>query len=206
MLSVTGGNSDDRYTHRPSETGAVALALLAELGGGVSAPVLDDKLKAGIKKAAKDLAANKGKGLVVSGSNNVNVQIIVNAINEAIGANGTTINWAAPIQWRQGIDSDFNSLVADIDGGKVGALFVYNANPAYDYYDADQIQGCSQKIKTSVSFNDRLDKTSELCKYIIPAPHFLESWAMQNPKQVISVYCSQLFRLCSRQDHLKIHY
>src|SRR5579872_3865905 len=29
MLSMTGANSDDRFTHRPSEAGAVALALLA---------------------------------------------------------------------------------------------------------------------------------------------------------------------------------
>ena len=33
MLSMTGSNADDRYTHKPSETGAVALALLAKLGG-----------------------------------------------------------------------------------------------------------------------------------------------------------------------------
>ena len=206
LLSVTGGNSDDRYTHRPSETGAVALALLAELGGSVSAPVLDDKLKAGIKKAAKDLLANKGKALVVSGSNNVNVQIIVNAINEVIGANGTTINWAAPIQWRQGIDSDFNSLVADIDAGKVGALFVFNANPAYDYYDADKFKAALKKLKTSVSFNDRLDETSELCKYVIPAPHFLESWGDTEPKtgyfSLLQPTISPLFKTRPFEDSL----
>jgi len=44
-----------------SEAGAIALALLAELGGSVSAPALNDKLKAGVKKAAKDLQDNKGK-------------------------------------------------------------------------------------------------------------------------------------------------
>ena len=33
MLSLTGSNADDRFTHKPSETGAVALALLAKLGG-----------------------------------------------------------------------------------------------------------------------------------------------------------------------------
>ncbi len=182
IMSLTGGNSDERFTHRPSESGAIALALLAELGGGVTAPALDEKLKTGVKKAASDLIANKGKALVVSGSNNVNVQIIVNAINEAIGANGTTINWSAPIQWRQGIDSDFTSLVADLDGGKVGALFVYNVNPAYDYYDAEKFKSALKKTKTTISFNDRLDETSELCKYVIPAPHFLESWGDAEPK------------------------
>jgi molybdopterin-containing oxidoreductase family iron-sulfur binding subunit len=182
LLSITGGNADERYTHRPTEAGAVALALLAELGGGVTAPALNDKLKAGVKQAAKDLLDNKGKALVISGSNDKNIQIVVNAINELIGANGTTINWSAPIQWRQGIDSDMNSLVADMDGGKVGALLVYGVNPAYDYYDADKFKAALKKVKVAISFNDRLDETTELVKYAVPAPHFLESWGDAEPK------------------------
>jgi len=182
LLSLTGSNADDRYTHRPSETGAVALALLAELGGSVSAPALGNKVKAGIKKAAKDLLDNKGKALVVCGSNDPNIQIVVNAINEAIGANGTTINWASTLQTRQGIDSELNALVADMDGGKIGGLFIYGVNPAYEYYDADKFKSALKKVKVTVSFNDRLDETSELVKYVLPAPHFLESWGDAEPK------------------------
>ncbi len=70
FLSLTGANADERFTHKPSESAAVALALLAAVGGSVTAPALPEKLKAGIKKAAKDLLANKGKALVVSGTNN----------------------------------------------------------------------------------------------------------------------------------------
>jgi MoCo/4Fe-4S cofactor protein with predicted Tat translocation signal len=176
LLSMTGANADERFTHRPTETGAVALALLAELGGSVTAPALPEKLKAGVKKVAKDLMDNKGKALVISGSNNVNIQIVVNAINEAIGAGGSTINWSAPMQVRQGIDSEMNTLVADLNDGKVGALLVYGVNPAYDYYDAEKFKAGLKKVKTAVSFNDRLDETTELSKYALPAPHFLESW------------------------------
>ena len=176
LLSLTGANADERFTHRPSETGAVALALLAELGGSVTAPALPEKLKAGVKKAAKELMENKGKALVVSGSNNVNVQIVVNAINEAIGATGTTVDWASPMMTRQGIDSEMNALVADLNDGKVGALLVYGVNPAYDYFDAEKFKAGLKKTKVSVSFNDRLDETTELVKFALPAPHFLESW------------------------------
>jgi MoCo/4Fe-4S cofactor protein with predicted Tat translocation signal len=182
LLSMTGGNADDRYTHRPSETGAVALTLLAALGGNVNPPGLDARLVAGIKKAATDLAANKGKALVVCGSNDPNVQIIVNAINEAIGANGTTINWGSPIQWRQGIDSDMNQLVADMNAGKVGAMLIYGVNPAYDYYNAAGFKTGLGKVKSSVSFNERLDETTELVNYVCPAPHYLESWGDAEPK------------------------
>jgi len=182
LLSMTGANADERFTHRPTETGAIALALLAELGGSVTAPALSEKLKAGVRKVARDLMDNKGKSLVVSGSNNVNIQIIVNAINEAIGAGGSTLNWGAPVQVRQGIDSEMNTLVADLNDGKVGALLVYGVNPAYDYYDAGKFKAGLKKAKVSVSFNDRLDETTELTKFVLPAPHFLESWGDAEPR------------------------
>ena len=86
-LSMTGSNADERFTHRPSETGMVAVALLAALNGTVAAPsVADVKLAAGIKKVADELTANSGTSLVVCGSNDKNIQLIVNAINNAIGA------------------------------------------------------------------------------------------------------------------------
>ncbi len=182
LYSMTGGNADDRYTHRPSETGAVALALLAAVGGGASAPALDAKLTAGIKKAASDLTANKGKALVVCGSNDPNVQIVVAAINQAIGANGTTVDWSSPIQWKQGIDSEMVSLVEDMNTGKVGTLLIYGVNPAYDYYNAASFRSGLGKVKLSVSFNERLDETTELTRYVCPAPHFLESWGDAEPK------------------------
>ncbi|WP_431212611.1 4Fe-4S dicluster domain-containing protein [Puia sp. P3] len=176
LLSVTGANADERFTHRPSETGAVALALLAALGGSVTAPAVPENIKAGIAKAAKELSENKGKALVVSGSNDKNVQVIVNAINEAIGANGTTVDWALPLMTRQGLDGDMNQLVSDLNDGKVGALLIYGVNPAYDFYAADKFKAGLQKTKVSVSFNERMDETTELVKFALPAPHFLESW------------------------------
>jgi len=106
MMSMTGSNADDRYTHKPSETGAVALALLAKLGGAVTAPAIADaRLAKGIDAAAAALKANSGAALVVCGSNDVNVQVIVNAINEAIGANGKTINWAITSNYKMGIEN-----------------------------------------------------------------------------------------------------
>jgi MoCo/4Fe-4S cofactor protein with predicted Tat translocation signal len=182
LLTVTGGNADFRYTHRPSESGALALALLAELGGQVTAPALSPRLKAGVSRAAKDLSANKGKALVVCGSNNPSVQVIVGAINALLGANGSTINWDLPVQTHQGIDGDMATLLADVEAGKVGALFIYNTNPVYTYPDSAKVKAALAKVKLSVSFNDRLDETSELCRYVIPSPHFLESWGDAEPK------------------------
>jgi MoCo/4Fe-4S cofactor protein with predicted Tat translocation signal len=181
MMSMTGANADERYTHRPSETGVVAAALLSAINGQ-GAEGVTGKLKAGIEKAAKDLVANRGKALVVCGSNNPQVQIIVNAINEAIGANGTTINWAAPIKTHQGIDSDMVTLVNDMEAGRVGALIIYNTNPAYEYAESKKFIDAIKKVRVTISCNDRKDETTVLCKYVLPASHYLESWGDAEPK------------------------
>lgn len=182
MMSLTGSNADDRHTHKPSETGAVVLALAAKLGIAVTAPGLADaKLVDKIGNAAKALLENKGAGLVVCGSNDTNIQIVVNAINEAIGANGTTINWAITSNYRNGIDADMAKLVDDMSSGAVGAVLIQGVNPAYSYSDSKKFKDALAKV-VSVSFNGTMDETTELCNYIIPSHHWLESWGDAEPK------------------------
>lgn len=188
-LSTTGASADERFSHRPSETGAVALALLAALDATVTAPAItDSKLKAGIAKAAADLAAHKGAALVVSGSNDTNVQIIVNAINQAVGAYGTTINWGVTSNYRQGIDKDLADLVAEMDGGRVGALLIADANPVYHYHDAEKFEKALAKVKLTVSFSGRMDETTEKCQFIVPTHHYLESWGDAEAKSGVTSF------------------
>ncbi|GAC1584511.1 MAG: TAT-variant-translocated molybdopterin oxidoreductase [Ginsengibacter sp.] len=174
-LSLTGANADERYLHKPSQTGAVAVALLNALNGG-SVSGFDAKLNDGIKKAAIELAAAKGEALVVAGSNDPNVQTIVNAINNAIGANGKTIDWNSTVNYRQGVDADMNTLTDDLNAGKIGALLVYGANPVYNYVAADKFANGLKKCPVTISFNEKMDETTELCKYVIPSHNWLESW------------------------------
>ncbi len=183
IMSLTGSNADDRYIHKPSQTGAVALALLAKLGGAVAAPTIGDaSLAEGINKTAALLAASKGAGLVVCGSNDVNIQIIVNAINEAIGANGATINFSAACNVRKGIDAEMVKLSADMAAGRIGALLIHDCNPVYTYADGKKFGEALAKVPVSISFNGSLNETAEYCKYIIPTHHWLESWGDTEPK------------------------
>jgi molybdopterin-containing oxidoreductase family iron-sulfur binding subunit len=180
IMSMTGSNADDRYIHKASETGAVAVALLNELNG-TAAGLKDAALNEGVKKTAVLLKAAGGNALVVSGSNDVNVQIVVNAINEAIGANGKTINWAVTSNYRKGIDANMATLVADMNSGAVGAVLIQGVNPAYSYSDSKKFVDGLKKV-IGVSFNGNMDETTENCKYILPANHWLESWGDAEPK------------------------
>ncbi len=196
VLSLTGANADERYLHLPSQTGAIASALLNAVSGSGVAGIADAKLKAGIEKTAKVLVANKGAALVVSGSNDTSVQMLVNAINEAVGANGQTIDWSSTLNYRKGIDSEFAQLVEDMNAGRVGALLVHSANPAYTWYDSKKVTDAIKKVKVSVSFSPKYDETAQLCKYVIPDHHFLESWGDAEPRTgVVSLMQPTIFPL-----------
>jgi len=206
VASMTGSNADEKYLCRPSELPMIAAALLSAVNGGEITGITDAKLKAGIKAAAKTLTAHKGAALVVSGSNNVNEQIIVNAINNAVGANGSTINFAETLNYRQGIDSNFASFVEDMNAGKVNAVLFYGANPVYTWPAADKVKSGLAKVKTTISFNAKIDETTALCKYSIPAPHFLESWGDAEPVSghisFIQPTISPLFKTRAFEDSL----
>lgn len=204
VASLTGSNADEKYLHRPSETGAVALSLLNAMNG--QAVTVTGKLKSQIEKVAKELTAHKGEALVVSGSNDVNVQIVVNAINETLGANGKTIDWSSTYNSYQGLDEDFTKLVEDMNAGKVDALIICGANPAYTWYDSEKFVSALKKVKTTVSLNPKADETTQLCKYVIPAHHFLESWGDAEPKtgfySFLQPTINPLFKTRQWQDSL----
>ncbi len=181
-LSLTGANADERFTHRPSETGSVALALLSALGGGNTAPALPANLTAAISKVAADLKSHNGRALVVCGSNDPNIQAVVKEINRLAGAFGTTLDTRSTINFRQGDDAKMAALVDDMNSGRVGALLIYGANPAYDYFDAKRFTDGLAKLKLSVSFNEKMDETTELCQYALPSHHYLESWGDAEPR------------------------
>ncbi len=186
FLSMTGANADERFMHKPSQTGVVASALLAAIQGG--AVSLTGDLAKGVAKAAADLKANTGKALVVCGSNDVNTQIIVNAINNAIGANGTTIDWASINNGIAGDDVAMKTLVDEMNAGSIGAVLLAGVNPAYSYFDKKAFAEGLKKVKLTISFNQKLDETAILCKYVIPDHHFLESWGDAEPKTGVTSF------------------
>lgn len=206
VASLTGSNADEKYLHRPSETGAIAAALLSAVNGQAITGITDAKLKSGIEKAAKALTAHKGAALVVAGSNDLNIQIIVNAINNAIGAAGTTINWAEIDYTRAGIDAEFAKLVDEMNAGAVGTVLIHGANPVYSWHDAEKVKAGLKKVKTSVSFAAKVDETADLCKFVLPDNHFLESWGDAEIKSghfsFIQPTISPLFKTRQWQDSL----
>ncbi|MCP2042007.1 TAT-variant-translocated molybdopterin oxidoreductase [Pontibacter sp. HSC-36F09] len=205
IMSLTGANADVRVPIKPSEELAIATAIYNGLSGqGVNAPASVDK-KA-LENAIRDLRANNGRALVVSGSNDPAVQTLVTAINKTIGAEGTTIDTASPYLVKQGNDAQMLRLIEEMNNGSVGAVFFYNANPVYDHPLADRVKTGLAKVALKVSFADRVEETAALVDYVAPDSHYLESWNDYEPKRgflsLAQPVISPIFMTRQAQDSL----
>ena len=187
-LSLTGANADERIPVKVSEQGKVAVNLynaVAKQVGGTTLPSSALSSDNMIAKAAKDLAEHKGSSLVVCGSNDPDIQVIVNGINELLGNYGKTINLDSPSYLNQSDDQEFADLVSEMAAGKVDALITYNTNPVYTAPAALKFADAYGKVALRISFADRADETASLAQYICPDHHYLESWNDFNPKRSI---------------------
>ncbi len=178
-LSMTGANADYRAAIKPSQAGplvaAMYNAIAAKTGkGSVSGANAADINY--VNDAANDLLANKGQSLVVSGSNDPAVQVLVNGINAMLGNYGATINPNAPVHYRQGNDQDMANFAKDLNGGRIGAVIFFNCNPVYDSAEGNAIEAGLAKAQLTVSTSDRMDETSSAVEYVAPDHHYLEQW------------------------------
>jgi len=176
-MSLTGSNADVRKKIRPSEEKNLFVDLynrIAEKKGADKLPELT--FKEDLSELADSLVATKGKSIVVSGTNIIDIQIIVNGINMLLGNYKECIDLNNNLNIAAGIDSEMENLVTDLNAGKISALIMYNVNPAYDYHDPGKFQSGLNNTELSVIMAVAHNETIENVKYVCPVPHYLESW------------------------------
>ncbi len=185
-MSLTGSNADYRVAVMPSELGLVALNLYDAITGkntAGGAKLKDEAKQARLMEAAEWLKKNHGASLVVCGCNDQNIQLVVNAINDALGNYGNTISFTHANMLRQGDDNSVKSLVSELAAGQVNILMVYDCNPVYDHPMGAQLADAMAKAELSISFAGNMNETAQKCAYVCPDHHFLESWNDAEPKK-----------------------
>jgi MoCo/4Fe-4S cofactor protein with predicted Tat translocation signal len=187
-MSMTGSNADNRILIKPSEQGAAIATLYNEVaaltgGAGASAPALTAKAAKALKGVAADLVAAKGASLVISNSNNVGEQVLVNAINNLLGNYGTTIDLANGSLQRQGDDTQVQALIGEMNSGAVSALLVWGTNPVFELANGDQFKAAMAKVPVRVAMGQLMDETAAACTHVAPTNHLLESWGDAQPKR-----------------------
>jgi molybdopterin-containing oxidoreductase family iron-sulfur binding subunit len=198
-LSLTGANADERLVIHPSQEGLAVVGLHSILNGGTS------NIK-GLDKVAKALlAAPKGASLVVSGSNDANIQMVINSINSLLGNYGNTLDVHHHSNYSEGNDAEVATLIEEMNAGKLATVMIVGCNPAYDYPNESFAKAIS-KVNCRISFNDRMDETTKLCNFHTPDHHYLESWNDASPKvghySICQPVIAPLFKTRQFQDSL----
>jgi molybdopterin-containing oxidoreductase family iron-sulfur binding subunit len=141
-------------------------------GSAVSTRKVDDEDV--IIRAAQQLKAAGSKGLIVSGIQDKNAQLLVLAINQALASEAfSTIGTR---QIRKGSNEKVAQLVADMNAGSVHTLIMSGVNPVYTLADSAKFVSGLKKVKLSAAFSLREDETASITTIAVPAPHYLESW------------------------------
>lgn len=207
-FTLTGSNADDRYRLKSGDEYKAALAIAHELivaqsrtrfaGNGDVTSVLSPYAIANIatqlgvpaealRSAANDLWQNRGKSLVVGGGNGVTgemgtaLEVAVNLLNSALENDGVTIDATASPRPVQTSYADLAGLVNDMKTGQVDVLILYKTNPIYALPPSLGFADALTRVKTVVSFTERLDETARLSDYVAAAPHSTEAWGDSSP-------------------------
>ena len=184
LLSVTGANADKRVPLKTVEQTKYILRLYDELLKIANKKSINsnktnhDNL---IQQIAKELWKNQKKSLVVSGSDNTDLQVVVNEINKLLGNYENTLSTSIVSNIYGGIDDDINKLIQDMNGGQIDVIMFLNSNPAYTLPNYDAFASGMKKVSTKISFSEYLDETASLCNYVCPNTNYLESWGDLNP-------------------------
>jgi molybdopterin-containing oxidoreductase family iron-sulfur binding subunit len=186
-LSLTGSRADRRVRVSPGELG-VALTYLAARIAKRSGTVFDatglEEISVGadvLDELAERLWQARGRSLVLCGRQDLQAQILTNYVNRLLGNYGATLDIDRPSLQSQGDDRELERLLAEIRAGKVGGLFVYNANPVYDFPDSGTLKEALRRIPLTVSLSERLDETTFAMKIAVPDHDDLESWGDAEP-------------------------
>lgn len=181
VLSNTGIVSDHRLRLKAGAVAGFAGALAAGLGvAGASADTagLPETAAPFLAAAISDLQAAGARALVLAGEAQPPVvHALAHAINVALGAVGSTVEYTDPVAARPGDQTvALRELVSDLNAGSVEVLVVIDSNPAHTAPADLAFADAMAKAKLKVVLSPYDDETAVLADWFVPMAHALESW------------------------------
>jgi len=205
--SITGANADDRHPVTPAKSKAILAKIyngVASRQGiaGLSAPECD----VDVEGIVTDLLRNQAASIVISGSNDPEMQLMVAGLNAMLGNYGATLDMNRTMNIRQGSDKDFTALKSSLKNNDVSLLIMHNVNPVFSDPDGDDFGYAINEAALSVYIGHSFSETAKNSQYVAPDHHYLEAWGDAAP--VKGTFCLQqptinpLYNTRSFQDSL----
>ncbi|TVZ56113.1 quinol:cytochrome c oxidoreductase iron-sulfur protein precursor [Lutibacter sp. Hel_I_33_5] len=202
-MSLTGANADKRVVAKPSDQ-VFALLNLYNAVTGNSVASKATPVDADIKKLAEALKKAGNKGVVLTGINDKNAQLIALAINKALSSEVIDVNNTLNV--RQGNDAEVAQFITDLNAGNIGGVITYNVDPVYSLANSSGFVNGLKKASLSVAISTENNATANATQFALPAPHFLESWGdvqtSENSYGLVQPTIQPLFNTRQVQDTL----
>ena len=168
-MSLAGANADKRIPLTIAQQKNALADLYSAVVNGATPK------NAEIAKVAKQLISAAEKGVVVTGLDDLDAQLVVLAINNKLMSEAFNPN-AAKLT-RNGNAKEVTQLVADMKAGSVHTLIMSGINPVYTLPNSKDFSEALKKVKLSVALSMKEDETAKLATIAAAAPHYLESWS-----------------------------
>jgi MoCo/4Fe-4S cofactor protein with predicted Tat translocation signal len=174
--TLTGANAQHRIGVAPSRIPLLAAAIAAGLGAGSEVRGLTPEEFGWATSAAQALARDPGSSLLTVGRfAEPQLHAIAGEVNQRLGNGGKTIQHAAASTLVP--DGSFIDLGRDIEAGRVGALFILGANPAYATPGDIDFKGLCGRVPLKVHAGLYADETAAVSDWHLPLAHSLEDWS-----------------------------
>jgi MoCo/4Fe-4S cofactor protein with predicted Tat translocation signal len=173
-MTLSGAAADKRIPMSTANQKQALVQIYNIITGSSVATSLDAKFKDEVVKAAQQLKLAGSKGVLVSGLEDKNAQLLVLAINQVLASEA--FNTVGTRQIRKGSNAIVSQLVKDMNAGSVHTLIMSGINPVYTLADSAAFVSGLKKVKTSVAFSLKEDETASITTIAAPVPHYLEAW------------------------------
>jgi MoCo/4Fe-4S cofactor protein with predicted Tat translocation signal len=172
--SLVGSRADERIALRPRDMEWFARGLAAAFGVSVAAP---GETHSAVPRLAAQLRRAGSRGIVSAGREQpAAVHALAYAINDRIGAAGSTVRLIEPL--RPGGDelASMRALSEVIARGEVFRLLILGGNPAYDAPADLDFAELIRRVPLSVHLGYGRNETAAACRWHIPQCHALEAF------------------------------
>ena len=185
-FSNTGAMADHRLAVQSRQIGAFTAALILALrkngvrigvAADLSAYAEHDFDATWLNALAKDLAAARGKSLVVAGHRQpAVVHALVFAINAALGNLGRSVSYVAPADKALPSRKSLAQLAEKMRAGEVKTLVLVGGNPAFNAPADLHFTAALKKVENVIQMASHVDETAAFATWHLPQAHFLEAW------------------------------
>ncbi|WPR71810.1 TAT-variant-translocated molybdopterin oxidoreductase [Flavobacterium sp. NG2] len=173
-MTLSGAAADKRLPMTIVDQKQALVQIYNVVTGSSVAVKLESNLKSEVTKAAQQLKMAGANGVLVSGIQDKNAQLLVLAINNALASEAFVTSGTRQI--RKGSNEKVAQLINDMKAGSVHTLLMSGVNPIYTLADSASFAEGLKKVKTSVAFSLKEDETALVSTIAAAVPHYLESW------------------------------